>query len=164
MKQVKHCEELVGKTLPAFARDSSQGRFLAQDGSGQTPHVLVFCPSPETPGCQEYLQSMLRDQATYDRLYAQVVIVAAEEHPTDLPFAVIAHARDLFSALGFVDEEGNPQAGVAVVDRYGQVEACYAAADFAGLPAESLVARQLESAEAQCPECGVPEARWRDLD
>lgn len=158
----KQCEQLVGKTLPWFERDSSQGPIVARDGSGQRPHVLVFCPSPETPGGREYLEAMKQDEQTYSRLYAQVVIVAVEAHPTDLPFAVIEHARDLFAALGFVDEEGNPQAGVAVVDRYGQVEACYAAADFSALPAESVVARQLEGAEAQCPECGVPEARWRD--
>jgi peroxiredoxin len=159
----KSCEELVGKTVPWFARESSQGKIVARDPSGQTPRVLIFCPSPETVGCREYLRAMERDRETYARLYAEVVIVAAGDYPTDLPFAVIANAPDLFQAFGFVDAAGNPLAGVAVVDRYGQVEACYVGADFGQLPGEDVVARRLEGAEAQCPECGVPEARWLEV-
>ena len=159
----KSCEELVGKSVPWFARESSRGRIVARDASGQTPRVLIFCPSPETAGGREYLRAMERDRETYARLYAEVVIVAAGEYPSDSPFAVIADAPDLFQAFGFADEEGNPLAGVAVVDRYGEVDACYAGVDFGALPGEEIVVRRLEGAEAQCPECGVPEARWLEV-
>jgi peroxiredoxin len=163
MAQTTKCQQLVGKPVPWFVRDSSHGPLTASDPSGRIPRVLVFCPAPDTPGCEEYLRSIQRDWGEYERLGSEVIVVAARQFATELPFAVIANAPDLFASFGFVDEEGRPRSGVAVVDRYGQVDSCFIGDDFAALPGEPVIAQRLESAEAQCPECGVPEKQWEEV-
>ncbi len=163
MKQVTKCQQLVGQSVPWFARDSSRGPLAARDPSGRIPRVLVFCPAPDTPGCEQYLRTIHADWGEYERLGSEVIVIAAGGFATDLPFAVISNAPDLFASFGFVDEGGNPRSGVAVVDRYGQVDSCFIGEDFAALPAETVIATRLEGAESQCPECGVPEKRWEDV-
>jgi len=163
MGQASKCQPLVSTAVPSFARESSRGPIAARDESGRIPRVLIFCPAADTEGCDECLRSVQADWSEYERLGTEIVVVAPGALKTELPFAVISNAPDLFASFGFVDEEKRPQAGVAVVDRYGQVDAYYTGKDLAALPTESVIAARLASAESQCPECGVPEKRWEEV-
>lgn len=159
-------QQLVGKEAPFFTRDSTRGPVTSHDGSGNHPHVLVFCPSPEMPECRSYLDALVSDREEFDEIDAQVVVITpagAETAASSLPLPIISQAKDLFEQFGMVDEQRRPRLGVVTVDRYGVVDSCFVATRVEELPKAHLIATRLSQVESQCPECGVPEALWADV-
>ena len=160
-------QERVGKKVVWFERESSRGRVSPRDGSGNHPRLLLFCPTLEERACHAYLNQVRSDHEEYEDMLAEVIVITTgdlEERPAALPFPVVPWAPDLFEQFGLVDEQGQPHVAVVATDRYGTVESCAVGDSFADLPEEHTVAVRLSSAEDVCPECGVPEAQWVEID
>jgi peroxiredoxin len=155
-------EIVPGSRLPHFARESTRGLIDTEALSGR-PVVLLFLPLLSELGCRSYLQDFPSDQAEYQRLEAEIVVIStgSPESGTDLPFPVIAGAGDLFHQFHFIHDEG-PWWGVVIADRYGILDRVFSEPSCGQLPSESRVAQLLQSAESSCPECGVPEQHWVD--
>ncbi len=163
--QSESCQRLIGDKAPRFERESTGGPISSWDLSGRRPRILVFCPSLDDAQCVNYLEKIAADQEEYDRLEAVVVVITAGDagRPGATALPAISGAPDLYAQFGLIDDRGRAQPGVVVIDRYGMVDSCFTGAEFMDLPPESSILRRLISAEAACPECGVPEKQWADV-
>lgn len=153
-------EDLVGERCPVFARESSRGRVELSAYVGLKPIVLLFVPDLSAAECGAFVNAFAADYDHYRALDALVVaLTAGTSSGGDLPFALIAEARDIFEQFKAMSQ-GSQAAGVMLVDRYGQVRYAQLAASCSELPAEARLAKLLLGFESLCPECGVPEEHW----
>ena len=160
----------AGEMVPSLALPEADGGVVRLRGyRGRRNLVLLLLHGPTCPQCRDRLEQVA---SAYDQIAAQegelVVVLpapapdaAAVKRRLGLRCPVVGD-QDLaaYRASGALDDRGQPQAALAVTDRYGEVYHAAVAGAEHDLPSVAAVLGWLVFIEVQCPECGVAEAPW----
>jgi peroxiredoxin len=151
-----------GQIIPAFNLKAANRREQIGPWNYKQRRNLAifFFHSAECQKCGELLREMAANYSEYQRLETEALAIAPDEidrlsrlaRELALPFPVLADdegkVRDRY-----LKSDGQSEAAVVVVDRWGAIFACQVSGREHDLPAEAGIREWLEFIEHQCEEC-----------
>ena len=145
--------------LPIFQLHSGTGDMVgSQDYRGKKGLVVIFF-DPDCDSCNDFLYEIGERYSDYQSMDAEVLAIGEGsvdeireivDDPT-IPFPILADPDN--NVLGHY-ADSTP--AIFVADRYGEVRAVVKPKANEHFPDQAVILSNLELAELECPECGVP--------